>query len=381
MLNKKFDIKLSNGPSLEDYIKKYQAMSFLDQNAEMMRTKKEDVERVNAVLGDYAQRQNLANNILGLIPTPGARMQARMPPKPPQTQNFNPGSLAVVPPALKFLRKLATRNKKEHDTSLEPIFEFPQVGRLLTDTDEFPRSFTNKIGENFRTDKLLTKGGKPIALLALEPRQKTDYDNYMIGDEIVSRQQYKNLIDKLTQNFKQRYEERLQQFLKDRKEYPEFESLTSFPFFNKDNYPVKHSVHLDVNYPSGASTLASTNKNADTMDKFNTRGIEVDPKSILRDPQKMEPYRYNVKSQNPGVFSVRQMLPVIKSLYPKATEVSGARISGAKEKNNKSNKKQTIKLPNLTEAQMLKQLGLYKKPLHYSIQNRKPGDVKNYIPE
>ena len=105
-------------PDLQSEIERQKSNSFLQNSKELKDREREDVAHADAVLGDYTRRNELSNNILGLVPTPTPHMPAKQ---------FNPASLAVVPGALKYLRRRAAENQKKFN----PPKDIPQLKTIL----------------------------------------------------------------------------------------------------------------------------------------------------------------------------------------------------------------------------------------------------------
>jgi hypothetical protein len=108
-------------PDLQAEIERRRNQSFLEQTTEDENRKREELARVDAILGDYARRANLSNNIQGLIPTPGAKISARnvAPMKQTVPGGFNPASLAVVAPFMKRIRKQLKEAERDSGKSFD----------------------------------------------------------------------------------------------------------------------------------------------------------------------------------------------------------------------------------------------------------------------
>jgi hypothetical protein len=108
-------------PDLQAEIERRRNQSFLQNTTEDENRKREELARVDAILGDYARRANLSNNIQGIIPTPGAKISARnvAPMKQTVPGGFNPASLAVVAPFMKRIRKQLKEAEKNSGKSFD----------------------------------------------------------------------------------------------------------------------------------------------------------------------------------------------------------------------------------------------------------------------
>ncbi len=317
---------------LQKEIERQRNQSFLQNSTELRAKQDEENARSVEILNDYSRRQQLADNIQGLIPTPRPKMP---------TKQFNPASLAVVPAALKFLRKRAVKNEQ----TFNPPKEIPQLKRRLRDEDE-------------GTDVLAK--GLPIAEIypSLEKQRL-----FKLGDETVDW----STLDKLFSTYQR------QRQVKKHSIDPDNE--TGFGNFSDrflnlkaPNRVTKNKVHIDVSqsYLSdfydqvfGKKARAGTNlpeKKAFAYEQFAELSKDVKNR--------------NKNAGGLGPREVAAMLPVLKSFYPDATEVEGYRVSGAKAKWGKENPLQTIKLPTMSEAKMQKYRSAAKKPLHQEISDR-----------
>lgn len=103
---------------LQAEIEKRRTQSFLEQTTDFEIKKREEAERIAAPLIDYARRQQLADNIQGLIPSPGMSARKYLPQRQ-SLPGFNPASLAVVAPFMKRIRKQLKEAEKNSGKSYD----------------------------------------------------------------------------------------------------------------------------------------------------------------------------------------------------------------------------------------------------------------------
>jgi hypothetical protein len=353
---------LSFSDILQQTIERRAVESFLDKQPEA-RQKELDAEwgaplspevaRANEILGQYAAIAQFQNNILGLLP--GIKNSG--PPKPNRSipTSIDP-SYAVVPAALKYLRKLATKQAqskpKTEKISLDSFVAIPSTFRY----GEKPVDRSSTGSRNQIKVTLASKGVDPKAVASL--REKIDYNTEKIklGNEYVPFEDIKNLV----QNFKFgtydkafTYSDLLDYIYKNRK-------------FNK---AVDISIApYTLQRPSGKNE-----DKAEMLELFNRQKYSenfFDPKhgKGSYDPQ-----------HSVGASDIKKILPLIKSLYPEAEIVQGHRVSGAKQKSDKDDRIQIIKLPELTDTELLKYGAQAKQKLHRKISNTEQNAVLKFL--
>lgn len=368
---------------LESHIRGEAAKSFLERATDKRKKDDDTLDRVNAVFEDYAKRTQFQDAVLGLVPTPGrvpkmsrpGALALRQPVKPqkflsiseatkkaaeksypsPSSTQESPVNYAVVPAALKYLRRLVRKQEEA-----KPTQEIPQMRRMIFPDSVFDIGINNtKYRSRNSISDVPIIDGKPVAYLYSKQRQitpKGDDLKYKIGDDVISRDAYEKLIFKLITHA--RYSAKA----------PEEDVLAEGlrkDIFNNVMQPVNRRKTIDLEIGPFEAFPTPSTKAEKKYYEFNQR------KNLPINKNLYPPVPgFDEAANKQGLRAVKKMLPVLKSFFPETSTVSGERISGAKFKNNKNNRDQEIHLPTMSEYEMQKYRSAAKKFMHEIIQER-----------
>lgn len=329
--------RMKISPDLQAEFERQKSQSFLQNSKELRDREREDFARADAILSDYARRHELSNNILGLIPTPRPHMPSK----------FNPAALAVVPGALKYLRKRAAENQKKFN----PPKEIPEVKTHVESVQYGKRNTLDKTADVFAK-------GVPIATIYPSPKKS----NFVsLGDSKVKSKKIRELFEDYVDNTREHYP----------KEYAERNALFD-AFYEKygDGALSKRKNTTQVDIDSADLSKYFQGSKFDEKNRAGT-GLPSNAREAFRNvlTAKSGIKNRNKKAGGLGPREVAGMLPIIKSFYPETESASGYRISGTRAKY-KADPYQEIPLPNLLESEMQKYRSAARKPLHREISER-----------